>query len=137
MDKKQSKEGDTKSILDIIIFAGVILDSYSVYGGWKEINDAKTVSKYMGVNGLEGAGLDVSQFIGNMQRGLSLLLLVFLIFDFIAYYNLYNYKNWARKYVMSIATFYLVGCIFSFSLPYLIYSLFTIYFLWNSSKEFS
>jgi hypothetical protein len=135
MDKKP-KADDSKSILDIIIFAGVILDSYSVYSGWKEINNEKSINDFLSNNGLASSGLGIEETIGSLQKGLSILLIVFLIFDFVAYYNLYDYKNWARKYVMSIAIFYLVGCIFSFSLPYFAYSVFTIYYLWNPPQEF-
>lgn len=137
MEQKNIKPKEDKSILELIIFAGVILDTYSVYGFWKDLNDDKSISGILQKNGLAGTDLGLDAAIATMQKGFSLMLIIFLLFDFFAYYRLHDYSNWARKYVMSIAIFYLVGCVFSFSLVYFIYAAFTLYYLWRTPpKEF-
>lgn len=131
------KPDDSYSTLQVIIFSGIVLDSYSVYSGWKQLYDDKAISGILGNQGLAAQGLDISATLASLQKMGTLLLLVFLIFDFVAYYYLSDYKNWARKYIMSIAIFYLVGCIFNFSLIYLTYGAFTLYFLNKQSHEFA
>jgi hypothetical protein len=127
---------DFHSVLRFIIFAGVLLDSYSVYSFWRELNDNKSLNAMLEKNGLNGGEFDIPSFVSTLQKGGTLALLVFLIFDFLAYYFLFEYKNWARKYVVSIAIFYLIGCIFDFSWIYFGYSIFTIYYLFKPRKEF-
>jgi hypothetical protein len=135
MQSSQKKSGDDLfSIIRIIVFAGVILDSYSVYSFWKDLNDNKKINDLVG--GIASTELDLGSFVSTLQKGGTLALLVFLIFDFWAYYSLFDYKNWARKYVLSIAVFYLIGCLFDFSLVYFLYSVFTIYYLFKTPREF-
>ncbi len=130
------KPTDSGAILQFIIFAGVILDSYSVYGFWKELNDNKSINTMIEKNGLATQDLDIASMVSTLQRTGTLLLLAFLIFDFLAYYYLSDYKNWARKYIMSIAAFYLIGCFFNFSIFFFLYGAFTLYYLYKNPQPF-
>ncbi|MCB0415295.1 MAG: hypothetical protein KDD50_13245, partial [Bdellovibrionales bacterium] len=65
-------------------------------------------------------------------------LVIFILWDYVAFYFFWHYKNWARKYILSIGVFYLIGCFFDFNFLQFFYGLITVYYLFGKQarKEF-
>jgi len=87
-------------------------------------------------NGISLEELGVDSIMQNFQSSMSIMLLGFLIWDYIAYFYFLKYRNWARRYILSIAFFYIITCIFDFSISQLIYGLFTAYYLMGAREAF-
>ena len=102
-------------LLGIIVFLGLALDSYSVNHFWQQLNDSSGIQQILIKNELPIDNDEINGAIATAQSSIGLVLILFLLWDFIAYYFLYRHKNWARRYVLSIAIFYLLSCIFEFS----------------------
>ncbi|MCB0414263.1 MAG: hypothetical protein KDD50_08015, partial [Bdellovibrionales bacterium] len=65
--------------------------------------------------GLGGTELGLDSIIAQVQSTLGSALVIFILWDYVAFYFFWHYKNWARKYILSIGVFYLIGCFFDFN----------------------
>ncbi len=126
-----------KTIVQVVVIAGVIIDSASVFSIWRGLNDAQHFIGILNRHGIPLEELGLESIIFMFQKMMKFLLIIFLLWDYVAYYYFWHFKNWARAYVMSIAIFYLVSCLFDFSVAQMAYAIFTIYYLKDSRKEFS
>lgn len=126
-----NKQTAYKIILFLAI-TGVVIDTYSTYQVWLMISDAdallKLVSQFS-VAALSGemstdtlsAPPDLREKLELLSKVYSITLIMFITWDYVAYFFLVKFKNWARVYVQSIAILYIVACLFDFSWVYLIY----------------
>ena len=141
-----------RAILFIVV-VGLILDTILVLNLWKQVRSPenltailiKVTSNLPGYEGMSKELINNMDFLLNGQLGeklefmskiLGLLLLLCLIWDYIAYLFLFRYKNWARIYVFSIAVFYVLQTFFDFSLINLGYGLITIVLLFKHGAFF-
>lgn len=125
-----------KSIVYLIFFFGLIVDTYSVYTYWLNLNNDEQINQILASNGIESAELGLDSMIESYQSGMSLMLLIFLLWDYVAYYYFLKHKEWARKYIISIALFYLISCLWEISILQGLYGVLTLYYLWGAREEF-
>lgn len=125
-----------ESVVRFICFVGVILDSHSVYSLWSKLNNDEEIYSTLSGYGLELDEAGLSMLLDNIQNSLGFIFLFFLIWDYVAYYFFLKHREWARKYILSIAFFYVLICLWEFSLPLGVYGMITVYYLWGTREEF-
>ncbi|NCN27621.1 hypothetical protein GW915_08615 [bacterium] len=129
--------GNTRSLLRFIFAFGIILDTQQIYSFWKELHDTEKFNQLFLSQGIPTSQIDLEGLLLQMQQILSPALVAFLIIDYMAYFFLLRHKEWARKYILSISLFYLLGCFFSFSLAQGLFGLVCFYYLWGQKESFS
>ncbi len=126
-----------QTVIYFLFGLGIVIDTWSVYNLWAHLNDIQYINDAFLQAGVPLDDLDTESFFAPIQNTLNIVLLIFLLWDYVAYFYFLNYRNWARKYVLSIGVFYLLGNLFEFSLISTLYGIATIYYLWGARSSFT
>lgn len=126
-----------QSVVYFLFGLGIIIDTWSVYNLWSSLNDFQYINNSFQEAGMTLDEMDMESFMAPIQNTLNITLLVFLLWDYIAYFYFLKLRNWARRYVLSIGIFYLITNLFDFSLVSTLYGIATIYYLWGARSAFT
>lgn len=109
-----------------IVFFGLVLDFSVTYNFWNQLRDNEEIFNLIIEHGQGFIDQEmIKALLVKMAPPIGIMLVIFLVWDLTAYLFLLKYKNWARKYVLSISIFYLLSCLFSFSFIPFIYGTLT------------
>ena len=146
-----------QKILRVLFVMGVVLDTWYVFGVWSKTRNVDAMlassqeivmriaySRKEDSNLEEMKSLNFSNILSQSQkRRLELVssigsgfLLLFLIWDYFAFFSLLKFKRWARVYVLFIACSYLVSSFFDFSPLYFAYAIAVIFVLMKYRSYF-
>jgi hypothetical protein len=140
-------------MLLLIIGIGLPMDATFTYDLWNRYSSPEKILEsqkaMLKTAGLDSLGLDsaemeteltanpeVIQKLASMSKIIGLMLLVFFIWDLVAYLSLLRFKNWARVYVLTIAVLYVICIFIGGSLLQFCYGVFATFFLLYYKKLF-
>ena len=120
-----------------IILVGLILDYFSLLEMFESLGNQESLKKVIEFQGLDPNRINMELLQRQLIQRMTPLLVAVGVFDVMAYLILFRLKEWARKYVLFIAIFYVGMQWMNFSLINLVYGVGTSYYLIKNRSLFS
>lgn len=125
---------DFKTVVYCVFFFGIILDTFTLYEFWLQIQDVLKIKTMLENYGAPVDEIALKMSLKPLQNVMGVMLILFLVWDYVAYFFFLKYREWARKYVLSIAVFYIFTCCFDFSIIQFLYGVFTCVYIFGARE---